>query len=304
MQERREHDGSKGFADPLSRHGHMTDALVETRVERFAAMGTRIELHQFGRAAPDALLAARRAIEAVDDALTIHRPSAATAVNDRLMAGEVATTEDGVLLDALAAIAEAWRATGGLFDPTVGSGSGSGEAAWPAMSIDPGSGRIEAARPVAFDFGGFGKGFALDRAAAAMRAAGVTSAFLSAGESSVAVIGDHPLGGAWPIAIPHPLDPESWLVELSLRDEALSVSSTVGAGAGAPGRSPMIRPSDNMFITAAATTVAVDASGAAAEAMSTALLVADVDAIQRMIEAAPTRRFAFAFDDPSRRATA
>ena len=172
------------------------------------------------------------------------------------------------------------------------------------MSIDPGSGRIEAARPVAFDFGGFGKGFALDRAAAAMRAAGVTSAFLSAGESSVAVIGDHPLGGAWPIAIPHPLDPESWLVELSLRDEALSVSSTVGAGAGAPGRSPMIRPSDNMFITAAATTLAVDASGAAAEAMSTALLVADVDAIQRMIEAAPTRRFAFAFDDPSRRATA
>ena len=159
----------------------MTDALVETRVERFAAMGTRIELHQFGRAAPDALLAARRAIEAVDDALTIHRPSATTAVNDRLMAGEVATTEDAVLLDALAAIAEAWQATGGLFDPTVGSGSG--EAAWPTMSIDPGSGRIEAARPVAFDFGGFGKGFALDRAAAAMRAAGGTSALLSAGES-------------------------------------------------------------------------------------------------------------------------
>ena len=124
----------------LSGDGQMTDDMVETGVERFAAMGTRIELHQFGRAAPDALLAARRAIEAVDDALTIHRPSGATAVNDRLMAGEVATTEDGVLLDALAAIAEAWRATGGLFDPTVGSG----EAAWPAMSIDPGSGRIEA----------------------------------------------------------------------------------------------------------------------------------------------------------------
>lgn len=294
-------DGGKGFADTLSRGGHMTDASGETRVERFAAMGTRIELHQFGQAAPDALLAGRRAIEAVDDALTIHRPSATTAVNDRLMAGEVAKTEDAVLLDALAAIAEAWRATDGLFDPTVGS---IGEAGWPALSIDRRFGRIEAARPVAFDFGGFGKGFALDRAAAAMRAAGVTSAFLSAGESSVAVIGDHPLGGAWPIAIPHPLDPESWLIELSLRDEAVSISSTVGAGAGAPGRSPMIRPSDSMFITAAATTVAVDASGAAAEAMSTALLVADTDALQRMIEADPTRRFAFAFDDPSSRATA
>ena len=285
----------------LSGDGQMTDDMVETGVERFAAMGTRIELHQFGRAAPDALLAARRAIEAVDDALTIHRPSATTAVNDRLMAGEFAMTENPVLLDALAAIAEAWRATDGLFDPTVGSG---GAAAWPGLSVDRGSGRIETGRPVAFDFGGFGKGFALDRAAAAMRAAGVTSAFLSAGESSVAVIGEHPLGGAWPVAIPHPLDPESWLVELSLRDEALSVSSTIGDGAAAPGRSPMIRPSDGMIVTAAATAVAVDASGAAAEAMSTALLVADPDAAQRLIAADPTRRFTFAFDDPSRRMTA
>jgi len=53
----------------LSGDGQMTDDMVETGVERFAAMGTWIELHQFGRAAPDALLAARRAIEAVDDAL-------------------------------------------------------------------------------------------------------------------------------------------------------------------------------------------------------------------------------------------
>lgn len=283
----------------LSGDGHMTGDQVETRVERFAAMGTRIELHQFGRAAPDALLAARRAIEAVDDALTIHRQSATTAVNDRLMAGEVATTEDPLLLDALAAIAEAWHATDGLFDPTVGSGEAAG---WPALSVDRRSGRIGAARPLAFDFGGFGKGFALDRAAATMRAAGVTSAFLSAGESSVAVIGDHPLGGAWPVAIPHPLDPESWpeswLLELSLRDEALSVSSTIGAGAAAPGRSPMIRPSDSMIITAAATTVAIDASGAAAEAMSTALLVADRDAARRLIDVDPTRRFVFALDTP------
>ena len=66
----------------------------------------------------------------------------------------------------------------------------------------------------------------------------------------------------------------------------------------------MVRPSDSMIITVVATAVAVDASGAAAEAMSTALLVADPDAAQRLIDADPTRRFAFAFDDPSRRMTA
>lgn len=279
----------------------MTGIAIETQIERFAAMGTRIELHQFGAADPNALLAARHAIQAVDDALTIHRRSATTIVNERLMSGQVATTNDPVLRAALAAIAVAWRATGGLFDPTVGSG---GTRGWPAISIDPDTGRIEADRPVAFDFGGFGKGFALDRAAAAMRAAGVTSAFLSAGESSIAVIGDHPLGGPWPVAIPHPLDPERWLVALSLRDQALSVSSTIGAGAMAPRRSPMIRPSDQAIVTAAATTVAVDISGAAAEAMSTALLVAARDAAQCLIAAAPGGRFAFAFDDTLSRAPA
>lgn len=279
----------------------MTAAGVETHVERFMAMGTRIELHQFGPAAPDALLAGQRAIQAVDDALTIHRPSATTAVNERLMAGDVATTGNPVLLDALVMIAEAWQLTGGLFDPTVGSGA---QAIWSAVSFDPESGRIESSVPVAFDFGGFGKGFALDRAALAMRAAGVTSAFLSAGESSVAVIGDHPLGGAWPVAIPHPFDPDRWLVELSLRDEALSVSSTAGAGAAAPGRSPMIRPSDRAMITAAATTVAINRSGAIAEAMSTALLVAKLHAAQRLIDGDPDRRFFFSLDDTSRRATA
>lgn len=279
----------------------MNAAGVETHAERFVAMGTRIELHQFGAAAPDALLAGRRAIQAVDDALTIHRPSATTIVNERLMTGEVATTGDSVLLDALATIAEACRLTGGLFDPTVGSGE---QARWSTVSFDPEAGRIESSVPVAFDFGGFGKGFALDRAAVAMRAAGVTSAFLSAGESSVAVIGDHPLGGAWPVAIPHPLDPDRWLVELSLRDEALSVSSTVGAGAAAPGRSPTIRPSDRATITAAATTVAINRSGAIAEAMSTALLVAKRDAIQRLIDRDHNRRFFFSLDDTFCRVTA
>ena len=271
----------------------LTAAGIDTRVERFVAMGTRIELHVFGRHVPDALLAGRRAIEAVDDALTIHRPSPTTAINERLMAGDIAVTRDPVLLDALSAISAAWRETGGLFDPTVGSGAG---AAWPAVRVDAATGRVECTTSVAFDFGGFGKGFALDRAAAAMRDAGVTCAFLSAGESSFAVIGDHPLGGAWPIAVPHPFDPDRWLVELGLRDAAVSVSSTIGADA--PGRSPTMRSSDGTIVTAAATSVAVDSSGAAAEAMSTALLVADDEAAAQLIAADPDHRFLFAFPDP------
>lgn len=252
---------------------------------RFAAMGTRVELHVFGDGDPRMLEAARRAIEAVDDALTIHRPSPATALNEALAGGGTAVVRDPVLLEALLAIDGCWRATGELFDPAVGSGGG-----WGGVAVGP-SGVVTADTPVAFDFGGFGKGFALDRAAAVLRAAGVGCAFLSAGESSVAVIGEHPLGGGWPVAVPHPLR-DGVLVELELRDASMSVSSTVGNDA----RSAMIRAADGAVVTQPATAIAVAASGGAAEAMSTALLVAPDDVAGRLTAQAPQDRFRFTFE--------
>lgn len=242
-------------------------------------MGTRIELHLFGAADHDAVLEARRAIEAVDDALTIHRPSATTALNERLMAGKPSAIDDPVLFDALVEIEAAYTATHGMFDPAADARiAGAG---WNAIAFDRDNARIQAAQPVALDLGGFGKGFALDRAGDVLRKAGVLSALLSAGESSIAVVGEHPLGGAWPFAIPHPLQAGQTLVELELRDEALSISSTVGADA--PDRAAMIRPTDGAIVTGLRSAVAVDRSGARAEVMSTALLVADNDQARRFL---------------------
>jgi len=255
-------------------------------------MGTRIELHRFGAGDDGAMMEARRAIEAVDDALTIHRPSATTALNECLMAGRQAAIDDPVLLDALIEIEAAYAVTHGLFDPAADARIGG--AGWSAISFDRDNARIEAAQPVALDFGGFGKGFALDRACDALRRAGVLSALLSAGESSIAVVGEHPLGGGWPFAIPHPLRPEQVLVELELRDEALSISSTAGAGTQAPDRAAMIRPTDGVIVTGQRSAVAVDRSGARAEVMSTALLVADDDQASNFL-GQESRRFLFDF---------
>ena len=254
-------------------------------------MGTRIELHLFGAFDDDAVMDARRAIEAVDDALTIHRPSATTALNECLMAGRSAAVDDPVLFDALVEIKVAYAATQGLFDPAADARTGS--AGWRAISFDRDNARIEASHPVALDFGGFGKGFALDRACEALRRAGVISALLSAGESSIAVVGEHPLGGGWPFAIPHPLQPGQTLLELELKDEALSISSTVGEGTHAPDRAAMIRPTDGTVITGQRTAVTVDRSGARAEVMSTALLVADDDQATGLLDGQPAR---FLFD--------
>ncbi|MES3083201.1 FAD:protein FMN transferase [Sphingomonas faeni] len=264
---------------------------VVAQVERFVAMGTRIELHLFGSGFADVLVAARRAIESVDDALTIHRPSPTTAVNDGLLAGRDVAIDDPVLIEALIAIQAVHALTEGLFDPAIDhrfSGAG-----WGDVVFDSRMARIAATRPLALDFGGFGKGFALDRACAVLRDAGVVSACLSAGESSIAVVGEHPLGGGWPFAIPHPLLEGAVLVELELLDEALSISTTVGAGTHAPERAAMIRPSDGAIVTAARCAVVVDRSGGTAEALSTALLVADDDRAQLLLDGGPTRRFLY-----------
>ena len=264
---------------------------IAARVERFVAMGTRIELHVFGSGSADVMVAARRAIESVDDALTIHRPSPTTALNDELLAGHGVAIDDPVLIDALVAIDEAHALTLGLFDPAADrrfAGAG-----WGDLVFDRSTARIAATRPLALDFGGFGKGFALDRASAALRKAGVVCACLSAGESSIAVIGEHPLGGGWPFAIPDPSCTDAVLVEVELVDEALSISTTVGAGTQAPERAAMIRPTDGGIVTAARCTVAIDRSGGIAEAMSTALLVADAPRARRLVEGAPARRFLY-----------
>ncbi len=263
-------------------------------IERFAAMGTRVELHLFGDVPAGALEEARRAVEAVDDALTIHRPSAATALNAALLAKQAATIDDDILFDALVAAEDAHAATFGLFDVAADLRSG---ASWTAVRFDRAARTIAAARTLALDFGGIGKGLALDRASAALRTVGVASALLTAGESSIAVVGDYPLGGAWPFSIPHPLVDDGTLAAIELDDagsrRAVSISATVGIGTTAPERMALIDPRRGIAVTAPRCTVVVAATGAAAETMSTALMVAGTAQAARLMldHAGPCFRF-------------
>lgn len=249
-------------------------------------MGTRVELHMFGPGEADCLIAARRAIEAVDDALTIHRPSPATALNEALARGGSAGVDDPLLLDALAQAADAVAATGGLFDPTAAAGLAG---RWGRLHLDLAAARVEADGPAAFDFGGFGKGYALDRAVDILRSGGVASAVLSAGESSIAAIGAHPLGGGWLFAIPDPAG-EGELVAVEVEDAALSISSTMGRGAAAPGRAAIVRPKTGEPVARGATAVAIERRGAMAEAISTALIVADAAEAAALIASYPAGR--------------
>jgi FAD:protein FMN transferase len=244
----------------LGREG-LSDAAATLR---FVAMGTRIECHLFGAESGERVASALRdAIEAVDDALTIHRASPATLLNERLRNGTPAPVDDPILWDALVACDGYWRATGGLFDVSAGMAS----ADWDTVTLDANT--VRATHQIAFDFGGIGKGIALDACRAILVAERVPSALVSLGESSILLHGPHPLGGDWPLSVPHPQAPSEELLALALADRCVSISSSIGSAA-----TETIRPETGAAITGPRTAVAVDISGAASEALSTALLIA------------------------------
>lgn len=235
--------------------------------DRFIAMGTRVEFHLFGASSAAAIVAELRAVvDAVDDALTIHRLSATSRLNQQLRTSREAAIDDPILWDALLQCDALNWVTHGLFDPTAGMGI----ARWPDLDIDRTSQRVRSPAPTALDFGGVGKGIALDACVPVLRDAGVPSALLSLGESSILAHGEHPLGGVWQLGVPHPEDADVSLTTLDLMQRCVSISSTIGAA-----NSATLSPFDDTAVQTPATTIAVDASGTTAEAFSTAMLIAN-----------------------------
>jgi thiamine biosynthesis lipoprotein len=73
------------------------------------------------------------------------------------------------------------------------------------------------------DFGGFGKEYALDRAATVLREAGATRALVNlAGD--LAVLGPHPDASPWRIAVRHPRRPDAAVAALRVSSGAIATS--------------------------------------------------------------------------------
>lgn len=82
-----------------------------------------------------------------------------------------------------------------------------------------------AVRGLEIDPGGIGKGYAVDRMATILKQNGVSSAFLSAGGSSLYAIGAPPgEPKGWRVDIKHPKDRERAVATVHLKDESMSTS--------------------------------------------------------------------------------
>lgn len=76
------------------------------------------------------------------------------------------------------------------------------------------------------DPGGIGKGYAVDRMVAILKAANIRSAMISAGSSSIYALGAPPKEKGWRISIRHPRDLNREIEEITLSDSSLSTSGT------------------------------------------------------------------------------
>lgn len=276
------------------------------RVDRaWPVMGTMLQATAVAAdsaTAREALAAARAEVFRVDSLMSTYKPgSEVSRVNAAAGTGEWTELSPGTLevLDA----ALAWNAaTGRAFDPTVGplvdawgfhrrEGRVPPESTIDSLLAITGCRRVEVERarapylgrgrarlPVkgmALDFGAIAKGYALDRALAAMRAAGAAGGMADLG-GHVSVWGTPPDGGVgWPIGIRDPRDPEALLGTVTVESGSVATSGDYERFFVHDGvrYSHVLDPRTGWPARGTAQTTVIAPNGTDADALSTALFV-------------------------------
>lgn len=137
---------------------------------------------------------------------------------------------------------------------------------------------------VLIDVDGIAKGWAVDRCVGELRADGIRRALLNFGESSLYAMGAPAGTRGWPVAV-RGLDDDTLIGRLTLRDDAVSVSSVFGHARyiGARQVAHIIDPRSGLPLRAPAAAVVVGPSATDAEAFSKALLI-EPHAVKRVAD--------------------
>mgnify|MGYP001575916177 CR=1 FL=1 len=185
----------------------------------------------------------------------------------------LASETDGAFDPTIEPLVRVWDLRGqGRVPDVVQVAAAKSRVGWRMVLLDPGRRTARFTKPGAgVDLGGIGKGYALDRAAEALRRRGVKRALLNFGGEVLAMT----RGAPWAISVAHPGDRLVPVVRLALSNAAVSTSSqgerfvTVrGARFG-----HILDPRTGSPAQTEASVTVVASSGSRADALSTALLV-------------------------------
>ena len=222
---------------PVTRPGPAGHPVAERRLR---AMGSDAHLVVVG-GPPGVIDAAARRVDELEHRWSRFLPDSEVSALNRADGRSLAVSPDTVLLVSTAV--EAWRLSGGAFDPTVlGAVIRAGyDRSYELLGPTPPAGlsalgvgadqievdgrAVRLPAGVGFDPGGIGKGLAADVVSAWVIEQGVAGVSVNLG-GDLRVRGTGPGGGPWTIAVEHPWQEEP-VALLGLSDGAVATSTTL-----------------------------------------------------------------------------
>ncbi|RIK78619.1 MAG: FAD:protein FMN transferase [Planctomycetota bacterium] len=307
-------DALAAWADGAAVDAHLVEPLAEPGLLVFTrrAMATSFEVLVDGRAFPqaaDAALAGFDVIDALEDQLSVYREHSEVMHINRL-AHEGPVVVEPRLFALFLRAAELHAATGGAFDITAGPlakvwGFYRRQGAIPAPAdlaealgrvgmsrvlLDEETTTIEFSREgIEINLGAIGKGYALDRAAEVLVAAGIDNFVLHGGASSVLARGScrHTSAGpsGWRIGVGDPQRPGERLALVNLRDRAIGTSGAAYQSFRHQGRryGHILDPRTGWPAEGVLSATVLAETAADADALSTALYVLGPDAADQFL---------------------
>src|SRR5437763_1849994 len=289
--------------------------MPELFVQSRNAMGTVFAIYLYAQDAQHAeawFEAAFDEVERLEEALSHYRATSELSRINRLAARQAVTTDPEVFALLETSLVYS-RQTGGAFDVTVGPllrawGFVGGKGRFPTddelrvakenvgfdkVHLDPAARTVRFASPgVELDLGAIGKGYAVDRTVKVLREAGVETALVDAGSSTVYAVNAPPGKNGWTVRVPQPGDRSKTVATVTLRNESLSTSGNYENFFQIDGRRycHVIDPRQGMPVQGVLQTTLITSDNTASDALSNAMLVLGFEAGRNVLATLPDAR--------------
>lgn len=135
---------------------------------------------------------------------------------------------------------------------------------------------------VEIDFGGFGKGYALESVKGVLDEHAVKSAFISFGESSVLTVGSHPYGAYWGVGVRNLKGGNKNAYTFKINNASVSTSGITPLKKGSKW-GHVINPKNGMPVQGTKTVSVCSSSPVQAEVLSTILLISGQEEANEII---------------------
>ena len=279
-----------------SRHLHSETIMFST----MSTFGTVSLAHQEKMSVSNALAAAHEAVREVEKTCNIFDPESELARLNATAADEPFACSD-LLWDVLTQARAFWRDSGGAFDVTIDPlmklwGFHSKRETLPSEAEIEEAKRLTGLDKVVFDdekhsvkftvpgmsinLGGIAKGYALDRAADAVRKHGVKTGWIEIG-GNILALPKKSGGGKYAAGIKNPFHKDDLLGKTPLSDAAISTSGNYERYVIIDGKqyTHIIDPATGLPVSGMDSVTVIAPTGVASDAISTSIFVAGPDAV-------------------------